>query len=105
MSTPETQRLLHAVQTHIDDATPMGVNLVEGGATFRTWAPGAIDVYVITSDLPASRHAGWVPRESDRLLRRDDRERDRLQIRDRDLVRDRDHRHLRRGRPEHYSAA
>jgi len=72
MSTRETQRLLHAAQTHIDDATPMGVNLVEGGATFRTWAPGAIDVYVITSDLPASRHAGWVPRESDRLLRRDD---------------------------------
>jgi 1,4-alpha-glucan branching enzyme len=50
----------------------MGANLVEGGATFRIWAPGAIDVYVITGDLPLSQQPGWTPRETDRLLRRDD---------------------------------
>jgi 1,4-alpha-glucan branching enzyme len=72
MSAPEIQPLHHASQTHINAATPMGANLEEAGATFRAWAPGAIDVYVITSDLPASREPGWVPRESDRLLRRDD---------------------------------
>ena len=31
---------------HIDDGTPMGANLVDGGATFRTWAPNAIAVMV-----------------------------------------------------------
>ena len=66
------QPLHHASQLHVDSATPMGANLVEGGTTFRTWAPGAIDVYVITGDLPLSQQPGWTPRESDRLLRRDD---------------------------------
>ena len=28
-----------ASQHHIDSATPMGANLVPGGATFRVWAP------------------------------------------------------------------
>jgi len=50
----------------------MGANLVEGGATFRVWAPSAVDLYVVTDDLSASRQKGWIPRESDRLLRRDD---------------------------------
>ena len=33
-------------QSNIAPDTPMGANLVEGGATFRVWAPGAREVYV-----------------------------------------------------------
>ena len=33
-------------QDHISGATPMGATLVEGGATFRVWAPGARSVHV-----------------------------------------------------------
>ena len=33
--------------SHIDDRTPMGANLVAGGATFRVWAPHARSVHVI----------------------------------------------------------
>jgi 1,4-alpha-glucan branching enzyme len=50
----------------------MGARLVEGGATFRTWAPAALEVYVLTDDLAASRSPGWKPRASDRLERRED---------------------------------
>ena len=32
---------------HIHAGTPMGANLVEGGATFRVWAPNARAVHVI----------------------------------------------------------
>src|SRR5580765_7735162 len=32
---------------HIDPDTPMGVNLVADGATFRVWAPNALAVYAI----------------------------------------------------------
>jgi 1,4-alpha-glucan branching enzyme len=72
MSTLTTQPKHHTSQLHITSATRMGANIVEGGATFRVWAPEAADVYVITSDLPLSRNPGWMPRETDRLLRRDD---------------------------------
>ena len=61
MSFPEPQLILnHSSQAHINSATPMGANLVEGGATFRVWAPGAIDLYVVTDDLGAARGAGWI---------------------------------------------
>jgi 1,4-alpha-glucan branching enzyme len=66
MSSPVVQPITHASQFHIDASTPMGATLVEGGATFRVWAPRATDVYVVTSA------SGGMPRESDRLLRRDD---------------------------------
>lgn len=33
-------------QAHITPNTPMGANLVDGGATFRAWAPRAHEVYV-----------------------------------------------------------
>src|SRR5215510_4952875 len=72
MSSPAPQLLPHASQAHIDGSTPMGATLTEGGATFRVWAPGAIDLYVITDDLPRSREHSWVPRESDRLLHQAD---------------------------------
>jgi 1,4-alpha-glucan branching enzyme len=31
----------------IHSGTPMGAQLIEHGATFRTWAPGAKEVYVV----------------------------------------------------------
>src|SRR5436190_1896164 len=63
MPAPAIQPLHHASQLHIDAATPMGANVVEDDATFRAWARGAVDVYVITSDLPLSRNSGWTPRK------------------------------------------
>lgn len=35
-------------QEHIAPSTPMGANLIAGGATFRVWAPNAKAVYVMT---------------------------------------------------------
>jgi 1,4-alpha-glucan branching enzyme len=52
---------------HVDHNTPMGATLAHGGATFRTWAPCASDVYVVTDDLPASSAPGWTPKAADRL--------------------------------------
>ena len=52
----------------VDRATPMGANLVAGGATFRTWAPRARGVYLVTGDaLTLSAAPGWVPSPGDRL--------------------------------------
>src|SRR4030095_6756705 len=31
---------------HIHSNTPMGANLVDGGATFRVWAPNATSIFV-----------------------------------------------------------
>jgi 1,4-alpha-glucan branching enzyme len=47
----------------------MGATLVPGGATFRTWAPNAADVFVVTDQLDASQTDGWQPAAGDRLLR------------------------------------
>ena len=33
-------------QDHIDKNTPLGANLVAGGATFRAWAPAASEVHL-----------------------------------------------------------
>jgi 1,4-alpha-glucan branching enzyme len=53
---------------HVDHATPMGGNLVVGGATFRTWAPRAHAVYLVEqSQLPAVSQAHWQPSENNRL--------------------------------------
>ena len=52
----------------VDRTTPMGGNLVAGGATFRTWAPRANAVYLIEQpQLLAIGQAGWRPSEDDRL--------------------------------------
>ena len=72
MSSAITEFLTRASQLHIRDTTPMGANLVARGATFRVWAPGATEVYVITDDLPTARQAGWTPRQRDRLVERED---------------------------------
>ncbi len=53
-------------QNHVSAATPLGANLVAGGATFRVWAPRALDVHVAGSlggvDL-------WAPTDANRLVR------------------------------------
>ena len=36
-----------ASQIGISSATPMGANLVAGGASFRVWAPNALSVHVL----------------------------------------------------------
>jgi 1,4-alpha-glucan branching enzyme len=36
-----------ASQLHITRDTPLGANLAPGGATFRAWAPSALEVYVV----------------------------------------------------------
>jgi len=52
----------------VDGTTPMGGNIVAGGATFRTWAPRALAVYLVGQDeLPAADQAGWRPSEDSRL--------------------------------------
>src|SRR5271166_3069369 len=52
----------------IDYATPMGANLVADGAAFRTWAPRARNVYLVTGDgLKLSAAPGWTPGEDCRL--------------------------------------
>ena len=52
----------------VDATTPMGGNLVAGGATFRTWAPRAVSVYLVGEDqLPAAAQAGWRPGDDRRL--------------------------------------
>lgn len=33
-------------QQHVNTDTPLGANLIADGATFRTWAPSALEVYV-----------------------------------------------------------
>src|SRR5215212_2911116 len=43
-----------AAQTHITPTTPMGATLVDGGATFRVWAPGAVAVHVALDDAAAN---------------------------------------------------
>src|SRR5262245_42921877 len=63
---------MSASQAHIRPDTPMGANLVEDGATFRVWAPAAVEVYVITDELRTSTQPGWKPRAKDRLVRRND---------------------------------
>ncbi|MBF0343054.1 MAG: alpha amylase C-terminal domain-containing protein [Nitrospirae bacterium] len=63
-----------ASQSNISENTPMGANLISGGATFRVWAPGAKEVYVVLDDHntksdanklirhPASGHwCGFIP--------------------------------------------
>src|SRR5207302_3327088 len=36
-----------ASQLHIDGSTRLGANLAPGGATFRAWAPKALEVYLV----------------------------------------------------------
>jgi 1,4-alpha-glucan branching enzyme len=47
--------------------TPMGATLVPGGATFRTWAPAARAVYVVTDGHATAGWTRWTPCAEARL--------------------------------------
>ena len=52
----------------VNPATPMGATVIAGGTTFRTWAPRARNVYLLSGDaLAGSAAAGWTPSPDDRL--------------------------------------
>ena len=51
-------------QDHITGATPMGATPVEGGTTFRVWAPSAHHVYVAVGGAD-----GYQPRSADELVK------------------------------------
>lgn len=53
-------------QKHIDASTPLGTALVDGGATFRLWAPAALEVHV---RLPDDGTTAWTPSAATRLQR------------------------------------
>lgn len=60
-------------QSHVNAATPMGATLVDGGATFRVWAPAAVQVFVITADIQRARtDPTWIPSDDDALVRQRD---------------------------------
>ena len=48
--------------------TPMGATLGHGGATFRTWAPAARDVYVVTAAEMTAEWTQWVADPANRLV-------------------------------------
>lgn len=52
--------------------TPMGATIVTGGTTFRTWAPTAQDVYVVTDPSATSSWSQWKPDPADRMTPLDD---------------------------------
>src|SRR5215212_6690774 len=52
-----------ASQEHISDSTPMGATLIDGGATFRVWAPGVRSVHVALGGVE-----GYVPTPDDALV-------------------------------------
>jgi len=49
--------------------TPMGAQLTDGGATFRTWAPGAKGVYVVLRDFNVQSPTGWKKNDHDLLAK------------------------------------
>jgi 1,4-alpha-glucan branching enzyme len=52
-----------------DSGTPLGATLVPGGATFRTWAPSARRVFVLTGNaLAAARAGGFIPSPGNALV-------------------------------------
>jgi 1,4-alpha-glucan branching enzyme len=58
-----------ASQLYINSNTPLGATLVSGGATFRTWAPEALEVYVAINQ--AKQTPPSVLKNPDNLLEKD----------------------------------
>ncbi|HEY5792572.1 MAG TPA: hypothetical protein VIS74_04695 [Chthoniobacterales bacterium] len=56
-----------ASQLHLHSHTPLGANLVSGGATFRTWAPAAAEVYLALNHPSGTPY----PKNPDELLVKD----------------------------------
>ena len=49
-------------QTNVDRNTPMGANVLNGGVTFRVFAPAAREMYVLTgASLAAAQAPGFIP--------------------------------------------
>jgi 1,4-alpha-glucan branching enzyme len=46
----------------------MGATLAHGGVVFRTWAPSARDVYVVTDEASTNNWTTWTPTASERLV-------------------------------------
>jgi hypothetical protein len=59
-----------ASQLNITPNTPMGASLIAGGATFRTWAPHASEVYIAIG-YPAGTAAAAFPKNANDLLVKD----------------------------------
>jgi 1,4-alpha-glucan branching enzyme len=59
-----------ASQQQIQPGTPLGANLVAGGATFRTWAPAALEVYVVLG-TPGGEPSAWA-KDPNALLVKDE---------------------------------
>ncbi len=58
-----------ASQQHIGSNTPLGATLVADGATFRVWAPGALEVYLVLADPGIASPATWTKNPDDLLIR------------------------------------
>jgi len=56
-------------QMHINSNTPLGATLVPGGATFRTWAPEAFEVYIALNQPAGSPSAAFSKNPSDLLVK------------------------------------
>jgi 1,4-alpha-glucan branching enzyme len=60
---------------HVTPDMPMGANVVADGATFRVWAPNAIEIHIRLSDRPDSINAAddeFEPSNATRLYRTED---------------------------------
>jgi 1,4-alpha-glucan branching enzyme len=57
-----------ASQHHITSETALGAHLVDGGATFRTWAPMAQEVYVALHDPGTVQPSAWQKNAKDLLV-------------------------------------
>ena len=58
-----------ASQQFISSNTPLGATLISGGATFRVWAPGALEVYLARDAAIGTAPVGWQPNAGDLLVR------------------------------------
>src|SRR5215212_7772796 len=58
-----------ASQQHIGTHTPLGAELIDGGATFRAWAPAALAMYVALRDPGQAAPVTWQKNDDDLLVK------------------------------------
>jgi 1,4-alpha-glucan branching enzyme len=58
-----------ASQLNITSNTPLGATLVPGGATFRTWAPTALEVYIALGHLTGTAPGAFPKNPGDLLVK------------------------------------
>jgi 1,4-alpha-glucan branching enzyme len=64
-----TAQIFAVENDRIGRLTPMGATVVDGGVTFRTWAPNARDVFLIRDpQILEAAPADWMPDPADRLI-------------------------------------